>query len=198
MIPEYLGAFNRAHPGIELNILSANTQAIADLMIGHEIDIALVEGLVDDRNLVSDPWRTDAMVLIAAPDHSFAKAKEPVGLDALAGETLIVREHGSGSLQAVTGALQARGIMPARTLEVGGTEAIKQMVAAGVGVAIVSAATIKDQVELGKLKIVELRDFSIERTLWQLKKPGRLQSPAVAAFEKLIRVAEGNPARNRS
>jgi DNA-binding transcriptional LysR family regulator len=78
MIPEYLGAFNRAHPGIELNILSANTQAIADLMIGHEIDIALVEGLVEDHNLVSDPWRTDAMVLIASPDHSFSRAKEPV------------------------------------------------------------------------------------------------------------------------
>jgi DNA-binding transcriptional LysR family regulator len=192
MIPEYLGAFNRAHPGIELNILSANTQAIADLMIGHEIDIALVEGLVEDRNLVSEPWRTDAMVLIAAPDHCFARAKEPIGLDALAGETLIVREHGSGSLQAVADALQARGIVPARTLEVGGTEAIKQVVAASVGVAIVSAATVKDQVELGKLKIVELRDFSIERTLWQLKKPGRLQSPAASAFEKLIRARESN------
>jgi DNA-binding transcriptional LysR family regulator len=123
---------------------------------------------------------------------------KPVGLDALAHETLIVREHGSGSLQAVTGALQARGIVPARTLEVGGTEAIKQVVAASVGVAIVSAATVKDQVELGKLKIVELRDFSIERTLWQLKKPGRLQSPAAAAFEKLIRIVEDNPARNRN
>jgi DNA-binding transcriptional LysR family regulator len=192
MIPEYLGAFNQAHPGIELNILSANTQAIADHLISHEIDIALVEGPVDDHNLVSEPWRTDAMVLIAAPDHPFARAGGPVSLDALKHETLIVREQGSGSLQVVSDALHARGVVPARTLEVGGTEAIKQVVAANVGVAIVSAATIKDQVELGKLHVVELNDFTIERTLWQLKKPGRLESPAATAFEKLIWITDDN------
>jgi DNA-binding transcriptional LysR family regulator len=186
MIPDYLGAFHRAHPKIELHIVNANTQAIADLMIGHEIDIALVEGVVADRTLVGEPWRTDAMVLIASPSHPFARATEPVAPEALAGEILIVREQGSGSLQVVTDALQARNVVPGRTLEVGGTEAIKQVVAASVGVAIVSAATVKDQVELGTLKIVPLRDFAIERTLWQVKKPGRIQNPAALAFEQLI------------
>jgi DNA-binding transcriptional LysR family regulator len=186
MIPDYLGAFHSAHPNIELHIVNANTQAIAELMIGHEIDIALVEGVVDDRSLDSEPWRTDAMVLIAAPSHPIAMATEPLAPDALAREMLIVREEGSGSLQVVRDALQAWNIVPGRTLEVGGTEAIKQVVAAGVGVAIVSAATVKDQVELGRLKIVPMRDFSIERTLWQITKPGRIQSPATVAFARLI------------
>ena len=187
MIPEYLGAFSQAHPGIELHILSANTQTIADHLMSHEIDIALVEGAVQDPHLVSEPWRTDAMVLITAPSHPFAQAGQPVDLDVLARETFIVREPGSGSLQVVGDALHARGVVPARTLEVGGTEAIKQVVAANVGVAIVSAATIKDQVALGKLHVVAMRDFAIERTLWQIKKPGRLESPPASAFEKLIR-----------
>jgi DNA-binding transcriptional LysR family regulator len=163
--------------------------------MSHAIDIALVEGPVEDNNLVSEPWRTDAMVLIVAPNHRFALAGGPVSSDALKHETLIVREQGSGSLQVVNDALHARAIVPARTLEVGGTEAIKQVVAANVGVAIVSAATIKDQVELGKLHIVELDDLTIERTLWQLKKPGRLESPAATAFEKLIRITDDNPKR---
>ncbi len=186
MIPDYLGAFHSAHPKIDLHIVNANTQTIAELMIGHEIDIALVEGLVNERSLASEPWRTDAMVLIAAPSHPFAMATEPLKPDALAGEMLIVREEGSGSLQVVSDALQARNIVPGRTLEVGGTEAIKQVVAAGVGVAIVSAATVKDQVELGRLKIVPMRDFAIERTLWQIRKLGRIQSPATVAFARMI------------
>jgi DNA-binding transcriptional LysR family regulator len=191
MIPEYLGAFHRAHSNIELNIINANTQAIAEMMIGHEIDIALVEGVVEEPGLSSEPWRTDAMVLIAAPSHPLSLTEAPTSLESLAGETLIVREQGSGSLQVVSAALQARKISPARTLEVGGTEAIKQVVAAGLGVAIVSAATVKDQVQLGTLKIVPLIDFSIERTLWQVKKPGRIQSPAALAFQSLITRSDG-------
>ncbi len=195
MLPEYLGAFHRAHPSIELNILSANTQAVAEMMIGQEVDIALVEGPVDEPSLVSQPWRRDAMVLIASPEHALAKAGRPVPLEALAGEILILREHGSGSLQVVLDALQAKGVVPARTLEVGSTEAIKQVVAASVGVAIVSSATVKDQVMLGTLRVVALQNLSLERILWQVRKRGRLQSPAAAAFETLLdRDADKAPA----
>jgi len=187
MMPDHLGAFHRAHSAIELHIVSANTRAVADLMIGHEIEIALVEGPVEDHDLTSEPWRTDVMVLIAAPSHPFAAAAEPVTPEAITGEILIVREPGSGSRQVVADALAARSIKPGRTLEIGSTEAIKQVVAAGLGLAIISAATVKDQVALGKLKVIPWLDFSIERTLWQLKKPGRLEIPAARAFEILIR-----------
>jgi DNA-binding transcriptional LysR family regulator len=193
MIADYLGAFHRAHPAIELNLSSANTRAIADLMIAHEIEIALVEGPVEDRELVAEPWRTDVMVLIAAPGHPLARGGEPVAPEALVGESLVVREQGSGSRAVVDEALSARGIVPSRTLEVGGTEAIKQEVAAGLGLAIVSAATIRDQVALGKLEVIPIRGLEIKRTLWRLRIPGRLQVPAAAAFEKLLRGARTAP-----
>ena len=187
MIADYLGAFHRAHAGIELNLVSANTRAIADLMIRHEIELALVEGPVDDPILVAEPWRTDEMVVIVSPRHDFARSASPVSLKALRDEILIVREPGSGSGEIVMEALDARGGRPDRLLEVGSTEAIKQVVAAGLGVAIVSAATVVDQVAVGKLKIVTLEGAPIERTLWQLKVPGRLRVPAATAFEALLR-----------
>jgi DNA-binding transcriptional LysR family regulator len=86
----------------------------------------------------------------------------------------------------VTHALAARGIEPLRTLEIGSTAAIKQVVAAGLGIAIVSAVTVKDQVQLGRLKVLDLRDMTIERTLWQLRLPGRVAMPAARAFEKML------------
>src|SRR5215475_621103 len=74
LISNYLGSFHQAHPGIDLQLVSANTRDIADLMIAHEIEVALVEGPVEDENLVSEPWRTDVMNLIVGPQHPFAKS----------------------------------------------------------------------------------------------------------------------------
>jgi DNA-binding transcriptional LysR family regulator len=73
-----------------------------------------------------------------------------------------------------------------RTLEIGSTEAIKQLVAAGLGVSIVSRASVKEQLSLKHLKIVAVRDLHIERTLWKIKAAGRIDIPAAAAFERLI------------
>lgn len=187
MIPDYLGIFHRTFPGIDLHVVSANTSDIAGLMLAHEIEIALVEGPVEDENLVSEAWRTDVMGLIASPDHRFAAASEPIDLRLLENEILIVREPGSGTREVVAQALAAQRVEPGRTLEIGSTEAIKQAVAAGVGVAIVSMATIDDQVRLGKLKVIPIKGVHIERTLWQLKSPGRLEVPAAVAFEGIIR-----------
>ncbi|MGY3573663.1 MULTISPECIES: LysR substrate-binding domain-containing protein [Bradyrhizobium] len=190
MIPEYLGVFHRAFPGIDLHVVSANTSDIAALMLGHEIEIALVEGPVEDENLVSEAWRTDVMALIAGPDHRFAAVQGPIDIRSLNDEILIVREPGSGTREVVAQALAAHHVEPQRTLEIGSTEAIKQAVASGVGVAIVSIATIDDQVKLGKLKVIPIKGIHIERTLWQLKSPGRLEVPAAVAFEGIIREAQ--------
>lgn len=187
LIPEYLGAFHHAHPGIDLHVVSANTSDIAGLMLAHEIEIALVEGPVSDGDLLSEAWRTDAMGLITAPTHPFALAGEgPIDVRLLEHELLIVREPGSGTREVVASALAGYGVEPKRTLEIGSTEAIKQAVASEVGVAIVSLSTIADQLELGRLKVIPIRNVRIERTLWQLKSPGRLETPAASAFERIL------------
>lgn len=186
MIPRYLGAFHRAYPGVDIHLISANTRDIAQQMVEHEIDIGLVEGPVDDKTLVAEPWRTDVMKLIAAPDHAFASAREPIDPERLESEVLIVREPGSGSREVVAQALAARGIEPLRTLEIGSTAAIKQVVAAGLGVAIVSVVTVEDQVRLGRLKVLDLDGMTIERTLWQLTSPGRVAMPAARVFAKML------------
>jgi DNA-binding transcriptional LysR family regulator len=155
-------------------------------MVAQDLDVGLVEGPVDDKNLISEPWRTDVMKLIAAPDHAFARAAGPIDPKRIENEVLIVREPGSGSREVVTQALAAHGIEPPRTLEIGSTAAIKQVVAAGLGISIVSVVAVEDQVQLGRLKVLDLDDLKIERTLWQLKLPGRVAMPAARAFEKML------------
>ena len=186
MISEYLGTFHGAHPNIDLNIVSANTREIADLMIGHEIDIALVEGPIKDDNLIAKPWQTDVMELIVGSYHPFATAKTPIDSSSISPETLIVREPGSGSREVVLRALADHGTEPHRTLEIGSTEAIKQAVAVGLGVSIVSTTAVGDQVAQGRLKVIPIRGLNIKRQLWQLKIPGRLDAPAAVVFEQML------------
>jgi DNA-binding transcriptional LysR family regulator len=186
LIPEFLGAFHSAHPGIDLQLVSANTRDIADHMLQHEIEIALVEGPVVVDGLDSEAWLTDVMELIVSPNHRFASVTGPIDPAEIAKEILILREPGSGSREVVMQALAAQGIELTRTLEIGSTEAIKQVVAAGLGVSIVSRASVKDQIALGRLKTIAMRSLHIERTLWKLKTPGRIHIPAAVAFERLI------------
>lgn len=126
------------------------------------------------------------MVAIAAPGHRLARAPVPLDTAALADEPFIVREPGSGTREVVWAALTGHGIRPRATLEVGSTETVKQVVAAGLGVAVVSEAAAADQLALGTLVELEVRGFAVGRTLTRLSLPDRRPSAAAAAFDALL------------
>ncbi|MFT7764165.1 UNVERIFIED_CONTAM: hypothetical protein ODW78_23595, partial [Salmonella enterica subsp. enterica serovar Enteritidis] len=60
------------------------------------------------------------------------------------------------------------------------------------GVSIVSTAAVTDQTAQGRLKIIPMRDLKIQRRLWQLKIPGRLDAPAAVVFEQLLNGKSAN------
>ena len=186
MLPPLLGAFYAAHPRIKIRLTSENTRKIADRLLAREIDLAVVEGPVDDPAIEADAWRIDEMALIAGADHQFAAHKGPIDPDALGKMTLLVREPGSGTREVVAAALEQAGVHPDETIEIGSTEAIKQIVASGVGVAIVSLAAAKDQIALGRLKAVAMAGLAISRPLYRLRVRGRSLAPAAAEFERML------------
>lgn len=185
-LPPLLGAFHLAHPAIELRLRSANTSAIAALLLARELDVALVEGPVEHPGIAVRPWREDRLVVVAAPTHPLARGGTPVATAALGDAVLIEREPGSGTREVARAALSRHGVRPRQILEVGGTETVKQVVAAGMGIGIVSEAAVADQLALGSLVVVQVRDFTMSRMLSRLSLPDRRPSPAAAAFERLL------------
>jgi DNA-binding transcriptional LysR family regulator len=160
--------------------------ATAELPSARELDIALVEGQVDDPGIEVRPWREEELVLISAPDHRLARATVPITMEAVAGEIIRISEPGSGTGNVVLAALDAHHIVPRSILEVGNTETIKQIVAGGLGIAIVSAAAAADQIALGKLVTLKPRDFAVRRMLTRLSRPARQPSSSAAAFDALL------------
>jgi DNA-binding transcriptional LysR family regulator len=186
LLPKVLAAFHARHEGVELRVTSANTRAITDLLLARELDVALVEGPVHEPQVVAHAWRQDELIVITGRQHALASRRAPVAPSAIASELLIIREPGSGTREIGLDALAGRGIVPRRTLEIGSTEAIKQTVAAGLGIAIVSRYSAADQLALGTLTAVGVRGLVIRRALTRLTIPGRRPGAPTVAFERML------------
>lgn len=104
-------------------------------------------------------------------------------------EQFIVREPGSGTRDVSARALALHGVRLTNTMRVGGTESIKQAVAAGLGLAIVSRAAAADQLALGKIAVLSVNGLVIRRTLAQIKLRGRV--PTASARELELLLAQG-------
>jgi len=185
MLPPVLGRFRMRHPSVRIRVTSANTRSVLRRLLESRTDVALVEGPISDDAVDVIPWREDELVVIAHPEHPLAVQSE-VGVDHLKRETVLVREPGSGTREVAERALARHGVRLTRTMRLGGTEAIKQGVAAGLGVAIVSRAAAADQITLGRIVVVPVRGLQIRRELTQLKLRHRSDSTAARELRLLL------------
>ena len=180
-LPQLLARFHQQHPGVTLRVVSANTRAIARRLLEGRLDIALVEGPVLHERISVIPWREDELVVIAPASHPLVHKRRVRAAD-LIDEPFILREPGSGTRVVAEAALAEHGVHPGTTVQLGSTEAIKQAVAAGLGLAVVSRAAAADQLALGYIAVIPLRSAAFRRALTELRLKGRSPSAAAAAF----------------
>ncbi|ACR70240.1 LysR family transcriptional regulator [Edwardsiella ictaluri] len=95
LLPELLGAFQLRYGWLPLPII-ANTQGIAGMVAGFELDVALLEGPVTDPALICQPWLEDEMVVVASLEHPLA-GRGPLSYTQLSLERWLLREAGSAS-----------------------------------------------------------------------------------------------------
>jgi DNA-binding transcriptional LysR family regulator len=188
MLPPYLGRFHLRHPGIRIRATSANTRTVLRMLLESRADIALVEGPVSHPQVEVQPWLDDELVVISHPQHQLL-SRNDVDVGMLVREQFIVREPGSGTRDVSARALALHGVRLTNTMRVGGTESIKQAVAAGLGLAIVSRAAAADQLALGKIAVLSVNGLVIRRTLAQIKLRGRV--PTASARELELLLAQG-------
>lgn len=176
----YLKKFSDKHPGVDIQVVGANTESVAQLLLDCKVDVALVEGAVHDERIETRLWRTEEMVAIAPSFESSVRKRE------LEQQVWILREQGSGSRNVAEQLLLNMGIQMQRTLEMNSNEAIIQAVAAGCGVGIVPKITARDQLALRRVKRFALGSGKMERPLFRLRLPHRPLSNAALAFEALL------------
>lgn len=185
LLPPAIARFHRRHPRVRLFLDIGNTQQVVQHLRAATLDVAFVEGPVEGEGLDVTPWRGDELVVVAPPDHPLA-AGEPVTLGRLLEEPFVLREPGSGTREVIELALRERGAALSVTLELGSTEAIKRAVAAGMGLAIVSVATVTTELAAGGLRRLRVPELPLPRQLTRLTVVGRPPSPALRALLALL------------
>jgi len=153
MLPELLGGFRREFPDVHVRLRVANTDAIVALVSDSSIDLGIVEGHVSKQHLLVEDCQQDELLVIVPIDHPLAK-KDSIEASDLTAYPFVQREDGSGTRSVIASYLQEHDLCEDQLqhpFELGSTEAIKGAVRAGMGISIVSEATVKKEMELDLL-----------------------------------------------
>jgi DNA-binding transcriptional LysR family regulator len=185
LLPPIMGVFHRQYPGVQLSLDIGNTQQVVERLLKGVLDTAFVEGPVDEPGIVIQPWRVDKLVVIAAPDHPLVN-QQPVSLARLLVEPFVTREPGSGTRAVMEQALRERNAQIQIAMELGSNQAVKQAVSAGLGISVVSEATVIVALKAEMLAVLDVPEFVLTRTLTQISISGRPSSPALMAFQEIL------------
>ena len=185
LLPPLLVAFVNEHPKVKVKLQVGNRDHIVRMLAGHEIDVAIMGRAPSELKTVSAAFAKHPMAFIAAPAHPLMKEAR-LDLAALAGANLLVRERGSGTRTTVERLFKDAGTPLRIGSELSSNEAIKQMCAAGFGVAFLSLHTCVLELEAGLLQVLPLPGNPIERD-WFVMHLATKQLPQVAsAFEEFL------------
>jgi LysR family transcriptional regulator for metE and metH len=148
-LPPLLLRFRRTFPKVEVRIDVGATHHPVEMILAGKVDLGLMSTPVRDRRLASRRVFDDELVVIAAPHHRFARQAR-VRLSQMRDETLFIYppKEESGPLQNV---LLPAGAAPARIEEVQLTEAITELVKAGLGVAILARWAVQPLIDAGAI-----------------------------------------------
>lgn len=184
--PKLIAGFGREHPGIHIDLLIGNRAETIEALRQRDIDIALMGRPPKTLDVNARVFGDHPLVVIAPPDHPLVHARD-IAKEALAEERFLLRERGSGTRMSLEiffadlpGKLESLGA------EMGSNETIKQAVMAGLGVAFISAHTIEQELQLGKLCILDVKGMPIRRLWFSITHRDKTTTPAMQLFSAFL------------
>lgn len=162
LLPELIKKFKRIYSGIKLPLVIDNTDFIVDKILGNELDIGLVEGRVDLEDIIIKPFQNDELCLICSRDHHWAEKKiiEPA---AIKEADFIIREEGSGTREIIKRTFYKHNLACNIKHVFNNFEAIKNAVAANIGVSIVPEIAVSEEIKRGEIVKVDIKDIQLKR-----------------------------------
>lgn len=191
LLPQALGRFRIQHPAVTLQLRIRNTRQVEKWVASGEVELGVIgddSGLSD--SYVAEPWVEDELLVLMNEQHPLAGQKSILP-KALATEPYIAREAGSSTWRAAGLIFKQLGFEPRPVIEVGSPEAIREAVAAGLGIALISkyaAASRDSRVVAARIAGVESR-----RRFAVIRRANTPLGPAAAKFrDTLFQIASGS------
>jgi len=195
ILPRLVAKFGQTYPQTRVNLRLASTETIVKNLREQRLELALIGGLIEDRRLESVPCFGDELVIIVPADYAWA-SRVMISEKELAGLPFLLRERGSASRSAFEFRLKKQGISiaPEKLIaEVGGNEALKQGVLAGLGVAVISQLAVTGELQRGELIALQLAGGPLRRKFYLVQAKGLKLSVAAERFKSLVLAKETDP-----
>jgi len=153
ILPRLLGPFSQAYPHITISLKVMNTTQIEEEIVSHQLNFGLVEAPVRHPDIRSETIWRDELMLILPADHPL-NALPVITVEDAFRHPFVLRERGSGTRKVMEEQFNRAGIDPGRmniVMELGSTGAVKSAVESGLGITILSHASVKHETKLGVL-----------------------------------------------
>src|SRR5215207_10053771 len=185
-LPRLFSEMIKVHPHVEITVTSGTSELLVKHILAGEIDVAFVSLPVEARNVETEVLSHDQLVAIASPRHPLARQKV-VSAFALSGEKLILGERGGNTRRLIDEFFAEAGLKPTVAMELSRQAAIKNMVAADMGVGIVPLSTAREDVERGRLVRWWIEGARINWEMGVARLSGGYSSPVCESFLALCR-----------
>jgi LysR family transcriptional regulator, low CO2-responsive transcriptional regulator len=191
-LPRMLGNFYRRYPDIDIELEIANRQKIVERVYGNQDDLYIMSYPPEQLDIVSHPFLDNEYVVLAPATH-WAVSKA-VTLQELAEEPFLLREEGSGSRHVIDEHMRDSGIQLKVRLSLASNEAIRELVASGMGLTILSRQALGGLPERDGLALLDVGGFPLKRK-WSVVhlRTKVLSLPARAFLDDLLHSGTATP-----
>ena len=180
-VPRLLGPFCERYPGIDISLSVTNHQRLQESMIANEDDLYIISQPPDQPDLTIHPFLENPLIVLGPQSHPLASQRD-VPIEKLNDEQFIMREPGSGTRTAVEKIFGENDVKVKVRLELGSNEAIKQAIAGGLGISVLSQHTIISEGTTGEFAILDVQGFPIERHWYVAHLAGKQLSVVAQTF----------------
>lgn len=179
VLPPYLKRFRRKHPSVHLWMEVGNREEVFHMLSDRRIDVAIGGRPPESSGLSGQPFSPNQLIVVGATDHPLA-SKKSIDPSALTDQTWLMREPGSGTRSNVEEFFSEVGVVPGSTMTLGSNGAVKQAAALGLGIALVSADSVKAELSSKAIARLKVKGTPLERA-WHAVWHGD-PSPGVASL----------------
>jgi DNA-binding transcriptional LysR family regulator len=187
IVPGLIENFKNKYFEVMFEVFQSDSEDVAKSILSSKYDIGFMGVIIDKEKLQYVPIEEDRLILIAP--KNFKKEARTIEVEDLLAEDMIIRNQGSGTQKVLENALRKRGLTLKRSKIVASfdtTEAVKQSVKSGLGIAVVSKRSAVDYIESGFVKAFEIKGLDLFRKFYLVYHKDRTLSPVSEKFIESI------------
>lgn len=170
ILPALLFDLQKDYPELELHIVIGNTEEIVQSVRLYQVDIGLIEGQTNEKNLSVHAFMQDELFIVSSNNHQLS-SKDEVTITDLQNQTWITREVGSGTREYLNHVIRSNGLKVKSLLTISSNQGIKETLMNGMGLSLLSRSVIERDIQHRNLSIIQLKNQSFHRMLSYIYSP---------------------------